>query len=192
MNVIKQIKVCSMVSNIEKYGYRKPLTLIIFTLIISGCAGLHSPGTEVKTVIERDGIDMVLIPANYREVYFSPESSQERHCRAPDPDFTVQSSDSFSVKESLTGASSAGFGGGEGEAAVTLGGRSPDVLITRELMFRACEMSSNIGADHETTVAIYSLFLEAIKVISGEQTAEGTVSAVDKTEPITVNDNDEN
>ncbi len=158
---------------------KKKLFLCIFcAFVITGCAS--APGTSIHKVIERDGIDALLIPAEYREVYFSPQNSLDRHCRAPDPDFTVQASDSVSLGLSALGAGKQGdVGMGSGQAALGLGGRSADVLITRELMYRACEMSSNINADAQATIAIYERFLQAVENIANVQTEVGTGSASD-------------
>ena len=55
--------------------------------------------------------------------------------------------------------------------AVTLGGRDPTVLITRELMFRACELTLNTNAKPEAAVKIYvdtlKALLKIIKVHKG-------------------------
>jgi hypothetical protein len=145
--------------------------------LISGCSTL-APGSEVRIIHERDGIDMGLIPAEYREVYFTNGGENDRHCRAPGPDFTVQASSQFGISVP-TGGSSESLGSGQGQAALSLGGRTPSVLLTRELMYRACEMSSNINADKETTIAIYADFLKAVIEISKSQTEQGTASSSD-------------
>ncbi len=155
------------------------VAISVFSLTLAGCANLGSaPGVDVKTLHERDGSDVILIPADYRETFFMSDSEGERHCRAPDPDFTVQSSTKIGlgVTTALEGDE---VGSGSGQAALTLGGRSPALLITRELMYRACELSSNIAADGETTVAIYDKFLQAIESISAQQSGVGTTSVSD-------------
>ena len=151
----------------------------LVSLILSGCAGLQPPGSKPETLVERDGVDIAIIPASYREVYLAPRNSNERHCRSPDPDFTVQSSEKLTLSDSVAGSHSDDVGFGEGQAAMTLGGRTSTLLIARELMFRACELASNVDADTETTRAIYTEFLEAIKALSMQQQAVGTSSMSD-------------
>jgi hypothetical protein len=145
--------------------------------LASGCSTL-APGTQVENIHERDGVDMGLIPAEYREVYFTNDAENDRHCRAPGPDFTVQASSQLGVSVP-TGESSETLSSGQGQAALSLGGRTPSVLLTRELMYRACEMSSNIKADKETTINIYADFLKAVIEISKSQTEQGTASSSD-------------
>ncbi|MFT5899903.1 MAG: hypothetical protein ACI97K_002568 [Glaciecola sp.] len=149
-------------------------TLFVSTALLSGCSTM-GPGTKVEQVVERNGVDMALIPATYREVYFSPSVSKEKYCRAPDPDFSVQQSDQLNLSLPMNGGES--IGGGEKQTGLNLGGRSPAVLITRELMYRACELASNINADDKTTIDIYSAFLEGIKDIVQQSSLTGTTNS---------------
>ncbi|MGK0267886.1 MAG: hypothetical protein ACI8Y3_000493 [Paraglaciecola sp.] len=149
-------------------------TLLMSMFLISGCSTM-APGTKIEQVVERNGVSLELIPASYREVYFSPASSDERHCRAPGPDFTVQQSDQLNLSLPANGGES--LGGGENQTGLSLGGRTPIVLITRELMYRACELSANINANGETSVAIYATFIQAIKDITQQQSGSGTASS---------------
>jgi hypothetical protein len=149
----------------------KACIFIMVSALISGCAGL-APGSEVVTLVERDGVDVQLIPAEYREVYFSPATSDERHCRAPNPDFTVQAGETLDLGVTMAAGASEKAGIGATQSATTLGGRTATVLITRELMYRACEMSSNINANSETTLEIYKSFIDAIERITSKDNSE--------------------
>jgi hypothetical protein len=141
------------------------ILLVIIFALLSGCAGIvAAPGTTEKELVERDGVDVALIPAAYREVYFSQTTSEDRHCRAPDPDFTVQQSDQLNISLPIDGEDS--VGGGETQSSMNLGGRTPTVLLTRELMYRACELAVNTNANQETSIAIYDKFLNVIMVLA--------------------------
>lgn len=148
----------------------------MLTLLLASCSMTGGVGEDIKILHERPGIDVVLIPASYGATYFTSEMSGERHCRAPDPDVTVQSSAGVSLGDGA--GDSIGFN--DGEAAMGLGGRSPDLLITRELMYRACELTSNLNTDKETTIALYERFLKAIIEISKSQTGDGAAAVTDK------------
>jgi len=152
--------------------------LIICTLFVASCATM-SPGSKVKlesVVQERIGISSLLIPSEYREVYFKENKSKERYCRSPGPDFSVQSSDgvNLGVSSPILGSGQEKVGFDSGQSAFGLGGRSADVLLTRELMFRACELSSNIDANQETSIAIYERFLATVERLAQVQQEIGT------------------
>jgi hypothetical protein len=76
----------------------------------------------------------------------------------------VQQSDQLNLSIPANGGES--LGGGGNQTGLSLGGGTPTVLITRELMHRACELAANINADSENSVAIYATFLQAIKDIT--------------------------
>ncbi|HBL16790.1 MAG TPA: hypothetical protein DD417_08585 [Elusimicrobia bacterium] len=60
-----------------------------------------------------------------------------------------------------------------GKGELSLGGRSPAALISRELMYRACELSLNLNADKDTTLRIYERFLQALEKVAAAQTEQG-------------------
>ena len=68
----------------------RPTSTGAILLLLTGCTALP-PQPEGK-LFERNGVSMVVVPANSRETYFSDPKSPERHCRAPSPDFSVTAS----------------------------------------------------------------------------------------------------
>ena len=52
---------------------------------------------------------------------------------------------------------------GDGNSTLGLGGRNPEVLITRELMFRTCELTLNANLDAENSVKLYLRTLTTLK-----------------------------
>jgi len=146
-------------------------------LSLAGCGSIW-PKSYGK-LFERDGVSMVTVPDNTRETYFNDPNSLERHCRAPSPDVAMTTSDGFSINAPGPGL----YGGNEGitssagGGALSLGGRSPALLIAREMLYRACELTSNLNLPKDETIAIYERFLQSIESISKIQTSAGTSSA---------------
>ena len=52
------------------------------------------------------------------------------------------------------GAGSVSIGDQESIGSMTMGGRSPAVLITSELLYRACEFSNNFNLDKDEAKAL--------------------------------------
>jgi len=161
--------------------------LLLCMAFLSGCAGI-APGSKVELEHEKGDIDIQLLPADYREAYFIPKRSNFLHCRAPGPDYTVQASEGVNLGMGAAGVGKESLGAGENQSGLSLGGRSADVLITRELMYRACELASNINADPKTTLAIYERFLKAIERIAKTQTENGVSSLSDSSSVSTLTD----
>ena len=148
--------------------------LILGSFFLVSC--VSSPGSKEKIINAGGGIATLLVPSEFREVYYKKDHTAERYCRSPSPDFSVQGSDGIGigVADPLAKPGEEKVGFSSGQSAFGLGGRSADVLLTRELMFRACELSANIDADGATSMAIYSKFLETVERLSQVQTEKGT------------------
>jgi len=93
----------------------------------------------------------------------------ERYCAARQSDVADTRSDGGSLS---VGSENIGEGGSQGD--LSLGGRSLAVLIVREMMYRACELSLNLNSDADQTIAIYTMFIEKKKEITAIQTESGT------------------
>ncbi len=74
------------------------------------------------------------------------------------------------------GVSKESVGATSGTGALSLGGRDPLVLITRELMYRVCEISLNHNLNKEETIALYKYFIDKIITIAPLTKSDGTAS----------------
>lgn len=151
---------------------RKVLASSMATLCLFMTACVSAPGAKIERLTDREGVEILLIPAEYREVYMIPKGVEGFHCRAPDPDFTVQSSNGIGlgVNNVVTDET---LSVGDSQAALNLGARSPAVLLTRELIYRACELSANVNANKDETIAIYERFLQSVDKLNAQQTSSG-------------------
>ena len=145
---------------------------------LSGCAGITPEPEKEGKIYERNGVSTLLMPSDMREVYFKDRRSFERHCRAPGPDVSIQSSSGISLGASIVGQNDE-LSDTNGQSGLALGGRDPAVLLTRELMYRACELVSNLNADKKTTISIYNRFLRTVEKGIKMQQLVGTASATD-------------
>jgi len=155
---------------------KNSMYIFCILLFLSGCAGITPEPEKEGKIYERDGVSTLLIPSDTREVYFKDSRSFERHCRAPGPDVSIQSSSGISLGASIIGKSEE-LSDTSGQSGLALGGRDPAVLLTRELMYRACELASNLNANKKTTLYIYNRFLKTVEKSIKMQQIVGTASA---------------
>ena len=139
---------------------------------LAGCANTSSTSRQAETLIDRAGVDIVASDSTRQLTYIKERSSTERFCRGPGADSVTTGSQGVSAQIPLRG-NSVGLGEESTSGAVDLGGRNPAVLITRELMYRACELASNTNADGATERQIYMQFLQAVTAISKVQIGAG-------------------
>ena len=148
------------------------LAAIVAGALLSSCVSFQ-PNTSKHAVVNRNGLDIVIEDGSKKATVIKDLGSTERYCRTPNPDFAAVKGGSFALPTGI-GTS---VGASESSAIDSLGGRSPAVLITRELMYRACELSLNLNADADLTRAIYTQFLSIINVALENQKDDGVASS---------------
>lgn len=136
---------------------------VLFALLATGCTSLT--GTRTGTMYDRDGVDIIADASEARFAWVKPMSSNERFCLAPDPDTALSTTASSGIDIKLPAKGSTDDQFNASETVKDLAGRTPPIVLLRELMYRACEMSSNTNANTEDTRAIYAQFIQAANQI---------------------------
>lgn len=152
---------------------QRPLLALAAVLALAGCAGTLPPETTREVFAERDGLradgaplglEVITVPEGQRVMLIKSPDDVERVCspRESDQGFSV----SEGVQLSLPGAGGGTIGEQIGAQAVPLAHPTAIVLLARELLFRACELSLNLDADPAETRAIYERFLATLETVS--------------------------
>ena len=147
---------------------------LMLATLLSGCGTvdvLSSADKKIKDhhLYERQGIDILVESSSLKATLIKDKDSFERICRSPNPDFASGQSSGVSVGL----AQGPTIGTSSGAMTDSLGGRSPAVLITRELMYRACELTLNLQANPDLSKEIYWRFLGTIELAIKSQTGAG-------------------
>jgi len=145
-------------------------------LVLAGCAGPGDRNARPEMVIDRQGIDVVAADYARQFTYFKAHGTKERYCRGPGPDAITTSSSGVELGVPTQSGGVGAIGSSSARGGVDLGGRNPAVLISRELLYRACELASNVNADPATELRIYQQFLDAIVTISKTQVSTGNAA----------------
>ncbi len=156
--------------------YRKSvLGLVVPVALLTGCS---SPSFRPMEKMEHEnGIAINSSASDAQSTYVKSSLTDARFCTETDTDFSKTSASGFDLGIG-TGASTESVGEKSSQGAVTLGGRDPAVLLARELMYRACELTLNINADQMLALKIYEGTLDAVIRISASQQNTGTGSVV--------------
>jgi hypothetical protein len=136
---------------------------------IGGCA-TSLPSFEPKEIYEdagrrQPGLLVTQVPEGQRVMLIKTPGDVEKVCSPRESDEGLGVSKGFDVSVP-TGAGSVGFGEDVGDQAVALAHPTAIVLLARELLYRACELSLNLNADSEQTLAIYERFLRSLESIA--------------------------
>lgn len=145
----------------------------ILAATLAGCMSL--PKERATHLIDRPGIDMIGTPADFITITIKDRKNSERYCLGSSPDVSLTASTGVELGLDAGMLPIAGGKAGQGASrgALALGGRNPAVLLARTLLYHSCELSLNIDADPQTSIAIYKMTLDSIERISALQTATG-------------------
>jgi len=132
--------------------------ILVMTLCIGGCSPLLQPSPVIQK-LQNDTI--VSTTSDLSMTKILQNNSQMYSCTSPPPDTAFSQIDDSSVSFSILGRAETG-GNEEGSASTELIGRTPAVLLSRELFFRACEFSKNQNLTKEEAKKVFSDTLSLI------------------------------
>jgi len=160
-------------------SYFPKIGVLTVSLFLSGC-GMFSSYANKTTLVDRQGIDVVMDHNTGVGFIITDPSVKERICKTPNPDVLAgeTKSEGMSIAGLMPSASSGtnSLTESQGFSATTLGGRTPSVLITRDILYRICEMTSNLQLNSEDTVKAYLSALDKItEIIKAQNAADKTV-----------------
>jgi hypothetical protein len=141
------------------------LVLTLTAGLLAGCAARAERTTSIQV---DPGITALNFSADFRGVYIKRNGQVERLCAEPTTDVAASTSGGLTL-----GVGADQLGDTSSDSATALGGRDALVLITRELLFRACELALNTEASYEQSLALYQAALEMIKAIAPQEAGRG-------------------
>ncbi|WP_209347516.1 hypothetical protein [Pontixanthobacter sp. CEM42] len=135
---------------------------LICAVLLGGCATMADEPVPVMTNISDEQI--ISTTSSVANTLVLDKKTRFVTCTAPAPDasFNQGSQASVSGLVALSGGNdSGGVGEGEESRETGLGGRSPAVLFSRDIFFRACEFSRNYELEKSEAIDLYKTTLEA-------------------------------
>lgn len=157
------------------YFSKKIFTLAVLSAFVTGCSSLDP--LEVRPVEDNIKSPTTLYgsTAAVRNVTVRDRKNSRIICAEPMPDAAFDQEE-----EADWDLSFISFGGdekGEEESASVeagLGGRSPNVLITREILFRYCEFISNVEFTSKEKAEMFKDVLDSLVKINQVSLGKGT------------------
>lgn len=150
----------------------KNIYISVFAVMLAGC----SAGQVREPYSMQEGGLVIFATDQDQKMLFTKDverNDSHRFCMTPQHDAAASYSSGIGISGG-TPLIKEGISAGNSKGELALGGRSPSVLIARELMYRACELTSNHNADIKTTLEVYERFLQAIEKMTVTQTEGGS------------------
>lgn len=174
---------CSMGKLLRRTG------VLSLALAVAGCTAAFEPKTITS---ELKGGSVISNTASLAHTFVHTKPGKLFTCSLSHPDAAFDQADEGDISVSLIAIdNSQTDGGGDAESSeeAEMAGRTPAVLMARELFFRACELSQNLNLDKKEALALYNKTLDVVKAVWTIEAGNTTVTVGDTltvTEGITV------
>lgn len=153
---------------------------IVFALaplvLVSACAS--DPFAAAPRKVKADGLTFLSTDSEREAALIQTQEGTEV-CLGPFSDAVPAGSTNLSLTLGANlggGTDSASEGSASG--AEILGGRSPAVLITREILYRTCELTLNADLNKTEATALFETALDHIATIAASEASDQGTQAV--------------
>ena len=141
------------------YRLSIPCAYALLMNLVLGCA---STAELVPSQLSLEKDSVTAVTAGLSQTFFRSKQSGYWICSTPPPDAAFDQSEGGSVNVSMIGMGSEGGSEDEGSTDAEMAGRTPAVLMAREMFYRACEFSTNFGLSEEHATQVYLKTLDAV------------------------------
>lgn len=160
----------------------KTLKVIVTGIVVFSLLGCATPQREVKVLnLDETKSSVLTYPSDLRGAYIPKTNASLKFCAEPAPDVALDSLQKLAT--SLQANLPSGVSGGASistefsSKVVELAGRTQLLLIAREMLFRACELSLNYPSEKDEA---FKLYREVVTLINNLGIAEKTQAAANK------------
>jgi len=152
------------------------LGLALALLLLGGCGFFAQKHAETMTLGDSN-IQAITYPPELRAAYAVNEGSTARYCAEPPPDVALSTIEKIAAEaKAKTESGTEAEGKLSAEASTTaleLAGRTQLVLLAREMLYRACELSLNRSdVNEEDVIDMYKAVVELVRTLGAASLVE--------------------
>jgi hypothetical protein len=149
--------------------------------VIAGCSEIYEPQPYVTAVKDESAVSTT---ASISHTLILNKGTSFITCTLPQPDASFNQSEEGDINVSLlaVGGGKDASKGVEAEKSgeTEMAGRTPAVLIARELFFRLCEFSRNNELNKDDAMTLYKKTLDAVKEVWQIEASKTEIRVGDK------------
>lgn len=149
-------------------------TILVSGFVLTGCA--LNPENMHHGASEKGDVEIYGTTAGIRGIILRNSKSNLTYCAEPQPDSAVNETEGEKIGATQDGNDSESEGMSETVTESSLGGRSVNVMLTREIFYRTCEFSANSNLSDSDKLALFNASLQAIIKINSQNFGNGTNS----------------
>ncbi len=154
------------------------IAISLLSLTLAGCGNLYEPKPQI-TLLKDDAV--VSSTASISNTFILDRKTPFVTCSQGQPDAAFNQGEEGDVSFSLINFGGGSDSGAEAEKSeeTEMVGRTPAVLLTRELFFRLCEFSRNYGLDKEEAKAFFQKTIDIVQATWSVEAGNTTVKIGD-------------
>lgn len=155
---------------------RLSFTVLISALTLSGCSTVYSPTPHHLTISQESALASTSV---MNHTYVRSKVSQFNICVHNSADAAFDQGGETGISATLSGGENEGINNQKNANDVEMSGRTPAVLMARELLYRVCELSTNYNLSKEEVLKLYGDTLKTIGLVWAKEAGNTTVTVGD-------------
>ncbi len=154
----------------------KHLTIFLLAALTSACSTIEKPSPKRFTI---DADSSISVTAGTSQTFVRSQSAKYLLCSQPMPDVAYDKGDDADINYSFINTSSDQISAQDNSDEVEMAGRTPAILMAREMFYRTCEFSTNFGLNKQEALSLYQQTLKIIGSVWATEAQNTTVTVGD-------------
>jgi hypothetical protein len=154
----------------------KYVALVVMSFLTSACSTIEAPSPETFNITANSSIS---VTAGTSQTFVRSQSANYQLCSQPMPDVAYDKGDDADINYSFINTSSDQVSAQDNSDEVEMAGRTPAILMAREMFYRTCEFSTNFGLNKQEALSLYQQTLKTIGNVWASEAQNTTVTVGD-------------
>ena len=154
----------------------KYVALVVISFLTSACSSIEAPSPETFNITANSSIS---VTAGTSQTFVRSQSANYKLCSQPMPDVAYDKGDDADINYSFINTSSDQVSAQDNSDEVEMAGRTPAILMAREMFYRTCEFSTNFGLNKQEALSLYQQTLKTIGNVWASEAQNTTVTVGD-------------
>ena len=154
----------------------KYVALVAVFFLISACSSIEAPSPKTFNLAADSSIS---VTAGTSQTFVRSQSANYKLCSQPMPDVAYDKGDDADINYSFINTSSDQVSAQDNSDEVEMAGRTPAILMAREIFYRTCEFSTNFGLNKQEALSLYQQTLTTVGNVWASEAQNTTVTVGD-------------
>jgi hypothetical protein len=154
----------------------KYLTITLIATLTSACSSIEKPSPKRFDI---DADSSISVTAGTSQTFVRSQSANYQLCSQPMPDVAFDKGDDADINYSFINTTSDQISAQDNLDEVEMAGRTPALLMAREMFYRTCEFSTNFGLNKKEALSLFQQTLKTVGSVWATEAQNTTVTVGD-------------